>query len=171
LPKLGHDVRTFTAAMWQLQLWAGLVLKCISLISSSQLKSTSHLGGRISNPPTSAMQTVGRYFSRQPFKILVLMFALPGLIFLLLKIIFYSAVYSILLFLIVSFISNRSRISWLRKVTKERKVFLPLHSSLSDLAFLDIPFLIGATPGMVIMLEFPLVITTRYLILMMPRHS
>ena len=75
------------------------------------------------------------------------MFALPGLIFLLLKIIFYSAVYSILLLLILSFISSRAKISWLKRVTRDRKVFFTITFLIIGFAIFKHSFSYWGDPG------------------------
>jgi hypothetical protein len=38
LPKLGQDIETSTAVMWQLQLWAGLFLISLRFISASNFQ-------------------------------------------------------------------------------------------------------------------------------------
>jgi hypothetical protein len=59
LPKLGLDLGTCTAAMWQLQLWAGLVLINFTFYFSFKFSIYHfHRAGQSLNIPTSAMQTV-----------------------------------------------------------------------------------------------------------------
>jgi hypothetical protein len=59
LPKLGLDLETFTAAMWQLQLWAGLVLTSFTFYLSFKFSIYHfHRAGQSLNIPTSAMHTV-----------------------------------------------------------------------------------------------------------------
>jgi hypothetical protein len=59
LPKLGQDIGTFTAAMWQLQLWAGLVLISFTFYLNFKFSIYHfHRAGQSLNIPTSAMHTV-----------------------------------------------------------------------------------------------------------------
>jgi hypothetical protein len=54
LPKLGQDHGTFTAAMWQLQLWAGLVLNSFTFYFNFAFSIYHfHRAGQSLNIPTS----------------------------------------------------------------------------------------------------------------------
>ena len=65
LPKLGQDIGTSAAAMWQLQLWAGLVLISFTFYFNFKFSIYHfHRAGQSLNIPTSAMQTVSGNFTK-----------------------------------------------------------------------------------------------------------